>query len=99
MDNISNIQLGDSRMKRKYQFFISSTYTDLIQERAAAIEYILGLSHIPVGMEMFCASNDAQWKVITNTIDSSDVYILIIGNRYGSICASENKSYTEMEFL
>lgn len=29
--------------------------------------------------------DDDQWQIIKEAIDSSDYYILIIGNRYGSI--------------
>jgi hypothetical protein len=38
---------------RKYQVFISSTFTDLIEERRSVTEVILGMGHVPVGMELF----------------------------------------------
>ena len=72
-------------MEKKYQIFISSTYEDLKEERNAAIRAILTMNQFPIGMEMFCAANEEQWKIIKETIDSSDYCILIIGNRYGSI--------------
>ena len=34
-------------MKKKYQIFISSTYTDLQEERQAAVQAILEAGHIP----------------------------------------------------
>ena len=43
-------------MKKKYQVFISSTYSDLIEERAAATQCLLDNGCIPVGMEQFPAS-------------------------------------------
>ncbi len=46
---------------------------------------------------MFSADDDEQWQVITQTIDSSDYYILILGHRYGSL-TKEGISYTEKEF-
>lgn len=49
-------------------------------------------------MEMFSAADDDQWKIIKEAIDSSDFYILIIGNRYGSIEETTGISYTEKEF-
>ncbi len=82
---------------KKHQIFISSTYTDLIEERSKIIELILNLYEIPIGMEMFSADNDEQWKTIQNTIDNSDYYLLIIGHRYGSL-TNEGISYTEKEF-
>jgi len=80
----------------KYQVFISSTYEDLRDCRAKLAEATLRLGHIPIGMEMFNAGNDAQWKVIKRQIDQSDYYAVIIAHRYGSTL--KGKSYTEMEY-
>jgi hypothetical protein len=44
-------------MATKYQIFVSSTYDDLKDERAAVIRAILEMGHIPVGMEMFSAAD------------------------------------------
>lgn len=85
-------------MEKKYQFFISSTYEDLKEERNKAIQAILTMNQFPIGMEMFSAADDDQWKIIKEAIDSSDFYILIIGNRYGSIEDTTGISYTEKEF-
>lgn len=85
-------------MEKKYQFFISSTYEDLKEERNKAIQAILTMNQFPIGMEMFSAADDDQWKIIKEAIDSSDFYILIIGNRYGSIEETTGISFTEKEF-
>ena len=81
---------------KKYQIFISSTYTDLITEREAVMKAILTNYHIPIGMEMFSAGDDEQWETIRETIDSSDYYVLILGQRYGS--QKDGISYTQLEF-
>jgi hypothetical protein len=47
-------------MKIKYQIFISSTFEDLKQERDIAIKAILEMGHIPVGMEIFSAGDEAN---------------------------------------
>lgn len=85
-------------MEKKYSFFISSTYEDLKEERDAVIHKVLTLGQFPVGMEMFSAVNMDQWNVIKKSIDSCDYYILIIGNKYGSIDEDSGLSYTEKEF-
>ena len=88
-------------MKKKYQVFISSTFTDLQEARAKVRDAILSMYHFPVGMEIFGAANESQWKIIQDTIDSSDYYVLIIAHRYGSVIAEGSdagKSYTEKEF-
>ena len=85
-------------MHKKLQVFVSSTYTDLIEERQAAVEAILDAGHIPAGMELFKAGNESQLKTIYKWIDESDVYMLILGGRYGSIESKSSKSYTQLEY-
>jgi Domain of unknown function (DUF4062) len=85
-------------MKRKLQVFLSSTFSDLIEERQAAVAAILKAGHIPAGMELFTAGDKSQMKTIERWIDESDVYMLILGGRYGSIEPTSNISYTELEY-
>ena len=85
-------------MNKKIQVFISSTYTDLIEERQAAVEAILDAGHIPAGMELFKAGNESQLKTIYKWIDESDVYMLILGGRYGTVEPKSEKSYTQLEY-
>ena len=80
----------------KYQIFVSSTYDDLKKERAQVIRAAWEMGHIPVGMEMFSAADEEQWKIIKRQIDESDYYVVIVGNRYGSV--TDGISYTEKEF-
>src|SRR6266436_6492921 len=85
-------------MKRRLQVFVSSTYEDLRAERQAAVEAILRAGHIPAGMELFTAGSESQMQVIRRWITESDVFMLILGARYGSIEASSGMSYVELEF-
>lgn len=85
-------------MKKKLQVFISSTFTDLVDERQAAVQAILDAGHIPAGMELFKAGNRSQLETIKKWIDESDVYMLILGGRYGSIEPSTELSYTQIEY-
>ncbi|MFT0859437.1 DUF4062 domain-containing protein [Ancylobacter sp. G4_0304] len=81
----------------RYQVFVSSTFTDLKEERAEVIQAIWELDCIPTGMEAFVAKNESQWEVIQKVIDECDYYVLIVGGRYGSI-TPEGISYTEKEY-
>ena len=83
---------------KKYQVFISSTYTDLHEERQAAVEAILKSGHIPAGMELFAAGDESQFETIKRWIDASDIYMLILGARYGSIEPKTNLAYIECEY-
>ncbi len=83
---------------KKLQVFVSSTYTDLKEERQAAVEAILSSGNIPAGMELFAAGDESQMTVIERWIDESDVYLLILGGRYGSIEKKSGLSYTQLEY-
>jgi len=84
--------------KKKLQVFVSSTYTDLVEERQAAVEAILRAGHIPAGMELFAAGDETQMNVIRRWIDEADVYMLILGGRYGSIDPKSGMGYIELEY-
>jgi hypothetical protein len=88
---------GINVMSKKYQVFISSTFQDLIEQRDQAIQAVLDMGHIPIGMEMFSAANDEQWAIISRQIEDSDYYVLVVAHRYGSMDSS-GVSYTEKEF-
>jgi len=80
----------------KYQIFISSTFEDLKEEREQVIKACLEMGHIPVGMEMFSAADEEQWKIITRQIDDSDYFLVIIAHRYGTTI--NEVSFTEKEY-
>lgn len=65
-------------MNKKYQVFVSSTYKDLQEARAKVRDAILSMYHFPVGMELFGAANEEQWQIISETIDSSDYFIMYL---------------------
>lgn len=83
--------------KKKYQIFISSTFTDLKEERQGVQDVVLKMNHFPVGMELFSAANEDQWSMIEKIICNTDYYVLIIGYRYGSE-TEEGISYTQKEY-
>ena len=83
-------------IKVKFQIFVSSTFEDLKEERELVIKAILEMGHIPVGMEMFSAEDEEQWKLIQRQIDDCDYYVVIAAHRYGSL--DGKISYTEKEY-
>lgn len=82
----------------KHQIFISSTYIDLIDERQKVVESVIESSNIPAGMELFTGENVEQWNIIKHWIDESDVFVLLLGGRYGTLASDENISYIEKEY-
>lgn len=84
-------------MDRRYQVFISSTFTDLIDERREVMQALLEMDCLPAGMELFPAGDTDQWTLIKRVIEQSDYYLVIVGGRYGST-SEEGISYTEKEY-
>ena len=84
-------------MDKRYQVFVSSTYTDLLKARQEVMQALLELDCIPAGMELFPAADDDQWTLIKRVIDDCDYYLVIIAGRYGSIGPDE-KSFTQLEY-
>ena len=82
-------------MDRRYQVFVSSTFDDLREERAAVISALLQIDCFPAGMELFPAADDDSLTLIKSVVDDSDYYLVILAGRYGSLHAKEGKSFTE----
>lgn len=97
-------------LQRRNQVFVSSTYLDLKKERDEVLKALTLNKYIVEGMELFPAANKKQWDVIKERIDKSDLYVLIIASRFGSVAeqaaiwepglaaADERLSYTQLEF-
>ncbi|GAB3983066.1 hypothetical protein GCM10028806_56040 [Spirosoma terrae] len=49
-------------------------------------------------MELFAAGSETQLETIKRWIDSSDVYMLLLGGRYGSLDPKTKLAYTEVEY-
>lgn len=84
-------------MEKLYQVFISSTFTDLKEERQKVSDALSKAGHIAQGMELFPAGDQQQLDFIKRVIDRSDYYVLIVAGRYGSV-DPDGVSYTEREF-
>lgn len=82
---------------RRYQVFISSTF-DLKDERKAAVEAVFRRGHIPIALENFSPVTASDLEVIDKAMRDSQVYILLLGHRYGQLVPGQEKSYTEFEY-
>jgi Domain of unknown function (DUF4062) len=71
-------------MGKVYQVFVSSTYSDLQDERKHVSETLAKAGYIPAGTELFPASNQEQLEFIKRVIDRSDYYVVIVAGKYGS---------------
>lgn len=84
-------------MSKRYQIFVSSTFRDLQQVRQAVLQSLLQHHYIPVGMELFPATNDSIPDFIKKVIDECDYYMVLIGEKKGST-GRDGKTFTRMEY-
>lgn len=85
-------------MANTQTIFLSSTYSDLVDYRRKAIDVITSLKQLYEGMEFFGADERTPLDVMLDKLSYCQIYIGIIGMRYGSIDKSSNKSYTQLEY-
>ena len=83
------------------RLFISSTCYDLSQIRADLRDFLIGNGYIPILSESSAFPIDPDNSTLENCISNvtkSDVFILIVGSRYGYI-SNTGKSITNTEYI
>jgi tetratricopeptide (TPR) repeat protein len=79
--------------------FISSTYKDLIDYRAAAIRAVEGTNYQAGKMEVFGARAEEPFEACLKEVEESELFIGIYALRYGFVPEDSEISITEMEYL
>jgi hypothetical protein len=83
----------------KPKVFVSSTITDLPNERAVAMEAINLVSCSPIMSEHTMEAEDSNsLEACLNKVLECDIYVLICGGRYGWNPNGGTKSITELEY-
>jgi hypothetical protein len=77
--------------------FISSTFADLAAYRQAAVDAIREMGLEPILWEAPTPTRDPLEK-IENFVKTSDIFILILGYRYGSVIPDIGESGIELEY-
>jgi hypothetical protein len=77
-------------MDKRYQVFVSSTYTDLKEERWKAIQAVIELDCIAAGMELFPPSEKpcecvAEFKVISSKENSKEFANYVTSFEHGKV--------------
>ena len=85
-------------MSEPLKVFISSTHSDLENYRTATLDAITSLGSRSKEVTNWSAAPEAPIKVCLNKVSESDVVVLIIAHRYGSIPPGYEVSYTEAEY-
>jgi hypothetical protein len=81
----------------KMKVFASSTFRDLAEHREVLRLALESSGYEFRGMEHFAADERAPLEVALRAMDGCDVYLLIIGDLYGSTPPGRVISYTELE--
>ena len=84
-------------VEKRYQVFISSTFTDLKDVRSEVEKTLYQTGYIPVGMECFGAQNKDVTETIKKYLKGTDLAVFLIAGRYGSTNA-KGVSFTESEY-
>jgi hypothetical protein len=85
------------------KIYISSTYQDLAEHRAAVDRTLRRMGHDVIGMEQYVAEGNKPLARCLADIRVADIYVVIVGWRYGYIPADQPSplalSITELEYL
>lgn len=102
MGNSKRDVYDKARIMAGVNIFISSTCYDLSQVRQDLCEFISSLGHTPMMSEQNDFPIDPQldnWENCINAVKKyADIFVLIIGNRYGAV-GETGKSITNTEYL
>src|SRR5215831_2635800 len=79
--------------------YVSSTVADLERERRAVMEWLVTARHQPV--HSYLPSSETVLDSVLDDVDACDLYVLILGYRYGFVPEDANPeglSITHLEF-
>jgi hypothetical protein len=85
-------------MRASLKVFVCSTYSDLTEEREAVMNAIRRLQHQHDSMEYFGARPDLPIQTCLKAVRRSDILVVIVGHRYGSMVPETEVSFTEAEY-
>ena len=85
-------------MSEPVRVFLCSTYEDLVGERKAVLASLGELKLAHELMEYFGARPSPAIETCLAEVVKSNVLILVVGHRYGSIVPGQNVSFTEAEY-
>jgi hypothetical protein len=82
--------------------YLSSTFRDLHEHRAAVDRTLRKMGHDSIGMEQYAAESNRPVARCKRDVELADAYILILGWRYGYVPTDDNpdrRSITEIEYM
>jgi hypothetical protein len=80
------------------KFFVCSTFLDLTAHRNAVIKKLQSHAGVINAQEFFGARDQKPLVTCLEEVDKSEVFIMFLGPRYGSIDPDANRSFVECEY-
>lgn len=91
-------QARKDEMTTPFTVFVCSTFSDLSQEREGVLDAIQRLKLQHDSMEFFGARAEQPIETCQQEVRASDVLVVIVGHRYGSIVPDLGISYSQAEY-
>ncbi|MEF8731271.1 MAG: TIR domain-containing protein [Candidatus Accumulibacter meliphilus] len=85
-------------MASSFSIFVCSTFSDLSNERAGVLDAIRRLKLQHDSMEYFGARAEQPIETCLQEVRASDVLVVMVGHRYGSVVPESGISYSEAEY-
>lgn len=85
-------------MTAPFTVFLCSTFSDLSEEREAVLDAIRRLRLLHDSMEFFGALADRPIETCLKEVCASDILVVVVGHRYGSLASNLGISYSEAEY-
>jgi len=86
------------RMATPLVVFVCSTFADLAQERESVLQAIARLKLQHDSMEYFGARSGQPLETCLNEVGRSNLIVVIVGHRYGSLAHNLGISFTQAEY-
>lgn len=85
-------------MNSRLAVFVCGTYSDLSEERGAVLDAIQRLQLQHHSMEFFGARPERPIETCLAEVRGSDILVVIVGHRYGTLVRALGISYSEAEY-
>jgi hypothetical protein len=89
---------GEYPMSDSFTVFVCSTFDDLEQEREAVLDAIRRVQSRHNAMEFFGARPGRPINVCLDEVGKSDLLVIIVGLKYGSLPPGMKVSYSQAEY-
>ena len=85
-------------MSAVFTVFVCSTFADLTSEREAVLDAIRRLKLQHDSMEFFGARTSQPLETCLQEVRASDILVVIVGHRYGTIAPGRDISFSQAEY-